>query len=71
MNYAIIDENNIVINIAVANTPLNESWIFIDNRPVTFGDVYNGNDFYRNGEKVLTREEELTTVLNILLGEEE
>ena len=69
MNYAIIDENNIVINIAVAYQPLDEKWIFIDNRPVTFGDVWDGTDFYRNGEKVLTREEELAIAMNILMGD--
>ena len=50
MNYAIIDKNNIVINIAIAYTPLNEQWIFIGERPVTFGDVWDGVNFYRKGD---------------------
>lgn len=70
MNYAIIDENNTVINLAVATVPLDDSWILINNLPVTFGDVWDGVNFYRNNEKVLSREEELTIVLGILMGEE-
>lgn len=78
MNYAIIDSNGIVVNIAVSLYALNNNWIETGDLPVSIGDIYNGSDFYRNGEKVITHEEELhimlkenQTVLDILLGDME
>jgi hypothetical protein len=56
MNYAVIDENNIVINIVVANNSLYENWILIENLPVNIGDYYDGINFYRNNQKVITKE---------------
>ena len=77
MNYAIV-ENNIVVNIAVANEPLNENWIYVGELPVTFGDIYNNGNFFHEGEQVLTvleqlqlKNEQYIEVLNILLGEED
>lgn len=71
MNYAIIDENNIVINIVAANNSLYENWILIENLPVDIGDYYDGINFYRNNQKVITKEQELRIALNILLRGEE
>ena len=71
MNYAIIDENNIVINIVVANNSLYENWILIENLPVDIGDYYDGINFYHNNQKVITKEQELRIALNILLRGEE
>lgn len=75
MDYAIID-NNVVVNIAVASAPIDENWISRGDKPVNIGDVYDGKDFYRNGSKVLSINEELQMQLadmemavNILLGE--
>ena len=36
-----------------------DTLISVYDRPVTIGDNYDGQDFYRNGEKILTPLEEL------------
>ena len=66
-NYAIIDDN-IVINIATAENPVNDKWIFTGELPVAIGDTWNGKDFYHDNEKVRTKEEELSTIISILCG---
>lgn len=35
-----------------------DTLISVYDRPVTVGDIYDGQDFYRNGEKILTPLEE-------------
>lgn len=35
-----------------------DTLISVYDRPVTIGDIYDGQDFYRNGEKILTPLEE-------------
>ena len=63
MRYAIV-ENNIVTNIIALN-PAGEKYfpsaVCIDNRPVFIGDFYDeeNQNFMRDGEKVLTPEEEI------------
>lgn len=56
MDYALI-ENGVVTNIIWLH-PHNESEfpsaIPLNDRPVGIGDTYDGSDFYRDGEKVLT-----------------
>ena len=69
MDYAILDNNNIVDNLAVSTIPLNEKWIPLEGRRVAIGDIYDGADFYRGGEKVLAKEEELDIALKILTGD--
>lgn len=44
MKYAII-ENNVVVNIAVADDPLAESWIASESAAI--GDLYEGGEFIR------------------------
>lgn len=59
MNYALIEDNQ-VINI-IFLSPLNESdfpnAINIDDIPVQIGDTFKEGIFYRNGIKILNREE--------------
>ena len=43
MKYAIIDENNIVVNLVKANEPLDASWIQTDTANID--DVYDGTSF--------------------------
>ena len=50
-----------------------ETLVSVYDRPVTVGDTYDGQDFYRNGEKILTpleqaekRNEELESALAII-----
>lgn len=44
MKYAII-ENNVVVNIAVADDPLAESWVASESAAI--GDLYEGGEFIR------------------------
>ena len=80
MNYALI-ENGIVINI-ISLHPMNAedfpNAIPIDRYPVAIGDTYDGEFFYRNGEKVQTildgQEDiinEYRLALNVLTGEQQ
>lgn len=59
MNYALIEDNQ-VVNI-IFLSPLNESdfpnAINIDGIPVQIGDTFEEGVFYRNGIKILNREE--------------
>ena len=63
MDYALI-ENGVVTNIIWLH-PHNESEfpsaIPLNDRPVGIGDTYDGSDFYRDGEKVLTPLEQAQT----------
>ena len=54
-------ENGIIINIEWHSdeTIDTETLISVYDRPVTIDDIYDGQDFYRNGEKILTPMEEL------------
>lgn len=57
MNYALLDETNIVINIIWLNYSNADDFpnaVKIDDRPVTMGDVYQDGKFYRDGSEVLT-----------------
>lgn len=57
MNYALLDETNIVINIIWLNYSNADDFpnaVQIDDRPVTMGDVYKDGKFYRDGAEVLT-----------------
>lgn len=61
MNYALLDENNIVENIIWLYPGLAEEE-FPEAKPigellVEIGDEYREGDFYHDGEKILTREE--------------
>lgn len=59
MNYALIEDNQ-VVNI-IFLSPLNESdfpnAINIDDIPIQIGDTFEEGVFYRNGIKILNREE--------------
>lgn len=62
-NYAIITEENIVENIVwmdEESLAIFPNAIFIGDRAVQPGDIYDGKDFYRDGEKCLTPSEEQT-----------
>lgn len=59
MDYALI-ENGIVTNIIwlyPGNAKDFPSAVPMNDRPVAIGDMWDGTDFYRNGEKVLTKVE--------------
>lgn len=50
-----------------------DTLISVYDRPVTIGDIYDGQDFYRDGEKILTpleeaekKNEELKSALTII-----
>ena len=58
MIYAVVKDGK-VSNLAIATKPINENWISIGSLPVHIKDDYNGEMFYRNGEKVITEEERL------------
>ena len=49
-------ENGLVVNIEWCSDKQAETETLINlaNRPVAIGDTYDGSDFYRDGEKVLT-----------------
>ena len=49
-------ENGLVVNIEWCpdRQAQTESLISLADRPVAIGDTYDGTDFYRDGEKVLT-----------------
>jgi hypothetical protein len=53
-------EDGIVVNIEWCSDKATDTdtLISIYDRPVTIGDTYDGQDFYRNGEKILTPLEE-------------
>lgn len=53
-------ENGIIINVEWCSdrTVDTDTLISVYDRPVTVGDIYDGQDFYRNGEKILTPLEE-------------
>lgn len=59
MNYALI-ENGVVTNIIWLHPGnVNEfpNAVSVNDRPVAIGDTWDGTDFFRNGEKVLTAAE--------------
>ena len=49
-------ENGLVVNIEWCSDKQAQTDILINlaDRPVAIGDTYDGSDFYRDGEKVLT-----------------
>ena len=49
-------ENGLVVNIEWCSNKQaqTEALIDLEDRPVAIGDTYDGSDFYRDGEKVLT-----------------
>ncbi len=64
MNYAII-ENGAVTNVIVlrpANAGEFPGAVALHDRPVGIGDTYSEDKFWRDGEKVLTPAEEITTM---------
>lgn len=56
-------ENGLVVNIEWCSDKQaqTETLINLADRPVTIGDTYDGSDFYRDGEKVLTPLEQAQT----------
>lgn len=59
-------ENGLVVNIEWCSDKQaqTETLINLADRPVAIGDTYDGSDFYRDGEKVLTPIEKLELELN-------
>ena len=61
MNYALI-ENGIVVNVICIH-PMNAedfpNAVLLGDIPAGIGDTYDDGVFYRNGEKMLTRAEEM------------
>lgn len=62
-DYALLDENNIVINKIVIFPYLPNEWpntVPIDQRPIDFGDQYEPSTgkFYRNGKELLSYDTE-------------
>ena len=49
-------ENGIIIGVEWCSDRVidTNTLVSVYNRPVTIGDIYDGQDFYRNGEKILT-----------------
>lgn len=65
MNYAWID-NGVVTNLLWLNPGNTRDFpgaVPCGDVPVQIGDTYDGESFYRNGERVLTRTEELAARL--------
>ena len=59
-------EDGLVVNIEWCSDKQaqTETLINLADRPVAIGDTYDGSDFYRDGEKVLTPIEKLELELN-------
>jgi hypothetical protein len=53
-------ENGIIIGVEWCSDRVidTETLISVYDRPVTIGDIYDGQDFYHDGEKILTPLEE-------------
>lgn len=53
-------ENGIIIGVEWCSDRAidTDTLVSVYDRPVTIGDAYDGQDFYRNGEKILTPLEE-------------
>lgn len=70
MNYAVV-ENGIVTNIIWLN-PANAyefpNAVPIGDVPVAIGDTFDGENFYRNGERVVSLSEKLGNIINNLVG---
>lgn len=65
MNYALID-NGVVINVIWLNPGNARDFpgaVMLNDVPAGIGDTYDGESFYRDGERVLTRTEELAARL--------
>ena len=58
MIYAII-EGGVVVNIAVADYPVEENWVMAGDAGVYIGDIYDGETFHHDEESILTEEERL------------
>lgn len=56
MIYAII-EGGVVVNIAVADYPVEENWVAAGDAGVYIGDTYDGEAFHHDEEGALTEEE--------------
>ena len=68
MNYALI-ENGVVKNIIwlyEGNAKDFPNAVPMKDRPVNIGDTWDGTDFYRNGEKVLTEADQMREALALL-----
>lgn len=54
-------ENNVVVNVEWHSdrTEQTDTLVEVNDKPVMIGDTYNGVDFLRDGEKVLSEVEEL------------
>lgn len=68
MNYALI-ESDTVINIiwlSQSNASDFPDAVKYDDRPVQIGDSYIDGIFYRDGEKVLTNQEDMQAALELL-----
>ena len=65
MNYALIEENRVVnlIWLNPGNARDFPGAVMLNDVPAGIGDSYDGKSFYRNGERVLTRTEELAARL--------
>ena len=62
-------ENGVVVNILWCSDRelQTETLIEISDRPVGIGDTYDGSNFYRDGERILSAQEQATQ--EILLAE--
>lgn len=65
MNYALINEGVVtnIIWLKPANASEFPNAVPMGDYPAGIGDAYDGESFYRNGERVLTRTEELAARL--------
>lgn len=73
MNYALIVDG-VVVNIIwlyEGNAEEFPNAVHIGERPVRMGDTWDGTDFYRNGEKVLTPLEEMELAMKEVIAEAE
>ena len=69
MTYALLDENNIVINLIVLTSDTAKDFpnaIYTNNVCVHIGDLYQNGYFYHEGERCYSVLEELQIALQIL-----
>lgn len=58
MIYAIIADG-VVVNVAVADYPVENNWVEAGSESVYIGDTYDGEHFIHDEESLLTEEEKL------------
>lgn len=70
MNYALVDNETVsnIIWLNPANAYEFPNAVPIGDVPVAIGDTFDGENFYRNGERVVSLSEELGNIISNLVG---